>query len=55
MPGRPQVPFGRIHLVANSEPVPLLAVARIAICFDELVPVASRAWHGLVWAKALAH
>jgi hypothetical protein len=27
----------------------------IAVCVDGTVPVASGAWHALVWAKALAH
>jgi hypothetical protein len=34
---------------------PLEAPERFAVCVDETVPVASGAWHGLVWAKALAH
>jgi threonine dehydrogenase-like Zn-dependent dehydrogenase len=30
------------------------AVARIAVCLDQAVPVASDPWHGLVWVKVLA-
>jgi hypothetical protein len=33
---------------------PLQAPERFVVCVDGTVPVASGAWHGLVWARVLA-
>ena len=44
----------RIRTVADWPTFNSRTVERIAVCLDKVVPVASGAWHDLVWVKVLA-
>ena len=52
---RPRRTFVRRRGVPHSKISRSITPSRIAVCVERTVPVASGAWHGLVWAKALAH